>query len=199
MGRQGVRQRNLIITPETDDLPVTVDNIETAQFVSLMLSQTGFSRALDELTAKTVLILGRFTPASKPTLDALRDALREEDFAAIVFDFEPPRTRDLSETIGLLAHMARFVVADLSDAKSLPQELQIIVPNLPSVPLIPLVQEGQHPYAMFEHFRRYPWVAEVRRYQSSDDLVRNLRSWIIEPAEQLLRNISAFPDPQTPP
>ena len=184
MGKH-VAQRGLIVTPLDEELAITVDNIEMAQFVSLMLSRRDFGRALDAMTAKSVLILGRFTPANKPVLDALADALRGEDLAPIVFDFERPPTRDLTETIGLLAHMARFVVADLSDAKSLPQELQLVVPNLPSVPVIPLLREEDVEYAMFEHFRQYPWVGHVCRYATSEELVGHIREWIIEPAERL--------------
>ena len=52
--------------------------------------------------------------------------------------------------------MARFVIADISDAKSVLQELQAIVPVLPSVPIQPVIIASQEEPGMFDHFRHYP-------------------------------------------
>ena len=80
--------------------------------------------------------------------------------------------------------MARFVVADITDAKSIPQELAVIVPDLPSVPVQPLLLEGSAEYSMFEHFKRYPWVLETYRYPSSERLIADLGERVIDPAEK---------------
>src|SRR5262249_55718333 len=110
-------QKNLVITG-FDEPAITVDNIEVAQFIYLMLHNQKIRDVIDTITSKAVLILGRFTDERKEVLDALRDELRKRGYIPILFDFEKPRGRDTDETITLLARMARFIVADISDAKS---------------------------------------------------------------------------------
>jgi hypothetical protein len=107
---------------------------------------------IDTIVSKMVLILGRFTAERKAVLEAIREKLRRRGYLPVLFDFEKPASRDLTETISTLAHMARFVIADISDPKSIPQELREIVPHLPSVPVQPLLLASQHEYWMFEHF-----------------------------------------------
>jgi hypothetical protein len=144
---------------------------------------------IDTITSKVVLILGRFTDERKAVLDALREELRKRNYLPILFDFSVPATRDITETISLLARMARFVVADITDAKSIPQELAVIVPDLPSVPVQPLLLEGSDEYGMFEHFKRYPWVLETYRYPSSERLIASLGEHVIRPAEDYARSV----------
>jgi hypothetical protein len=87
----GAEQQNLIITAP-DEPEITVDNIEVAQFVHLLLHNPKIRDVIDTITSKAVLILGRFTPERKAVLDALRDELRkpERNYIPIVFDFEKP-------------------------------------------------------------------------------------------------------------
>jgi hypothetical protein len=179
---EGVQQRDLIITRE-DEPVITVDNLEVAQFLYLLLNNEKIRVVIDTITSKMVLILGRFIDERKRVLDAMREELRSHDYLPVLFDFEKPASRDLAETISTLAHMARFVIADITDARSIPQELKTIVPDLPSVPVQPLLLATQHEYAMFEYFRRYPWVLEPFLYDNEAMLLVALKEKVIGPAE----------------
>jgi uncharacterized protein YjbI with pentapeptide repeats len=157
------KQSGLIITPH-DQPAITVDNLKLAQFIYLLLNNPEVRDAIDTITSKVVLILGRFTKERKAILDMFRERLRSRNLLPVIFDFEGPRSRDLTETISTLAHMARFIIADITDARSIPQELTTIVPHLPSVPVQPIQLASQREYGMFEHFKRFPWVYEIRYY-----------------------------------
>jgi hypothetical protein len=118
----------------------------------------------------------------------IREELRKRDYLPVLFDFEKPTGRDLTETVSTLAHLARFVIADITDAKSIPQELGQIVPHLPSVPVQPLLLSGQHEYGMFEHFRQYPWVLKPILYEDQEKLLAQIAEQVIAPAERIREN-----------
>jgi len=174
-------QLNLVITPHGEP-PITVDDLEVAQFIYLLLNNRKIRNVIEIITSKAVLILGRFKPERKAVLDAIREELRKHDYLPILFDFEKPSTRNLTETVSTLAHMARFVIADLTDAKSIPQELQSIIPGLPSVPVQPIILSSQYEYAMFKDFLDYNWVLIPYLYDSIKELLASLETNVIEPA-----------------
>ena len=172
----------MVITRE-DEPEITVDNIEVAQFIYLLLHNEKIRDVIDTITSKAVLILGRFTDERKAVLDALREELRKRNYLPILFDFEKPRSRDTDETITLLARMARFVIADISDAKSVLQELRAIVPDLPSVPVQPIILAMQEEPGMFDFYRNRPSFLPVHRYASQEQLLADLGEKVIRPAE----------------
>ena len=187
---EGAKQQNLVITPE-DEPEITVDNIEVAQFIYLMLHNQKIRDVIDTITSKAVLILGRFTDERKAVLDALREELRKRDYLPILFDFEKPRSRDTDETITLLARMARFVIADISDAKAVLQELRAIVPDLPSVPVQPIIREMEEEPGMFDFYRNRPSFLPVHRYVSQEQLLADLGEKVIRPAELKVLDLRA--------
>jgi len=181
----GAIQQDLIITPERADT-VTVDDLKVAQFIYLMLDNPEVRNVIDTITSRAVLILGRFTHSRKPILDALRRELRHKGYLPILFDFTKPTSRTLTETVSLLGRMSRFIVADITDAKGVPQELSQLIPFLPSVPVQPLLQKGRVKYAMFEHWTEYPWVLPLYEYGSLIAIQSEIIQRIIEPAERRL-------------
>ena len=182
-------QNDLIITHSNESL-VTVDNIEVGQLIYLLLNNEKIRHVIDTMTSKVVLILGRFTEERKRVLDAIREELRNLNYLPILFDFEKPSSKNLTETVSTIAHMARFVLADITDAKSIPQELERIIPNNPSLPIQPLILDSQYEYGMFKDFLDFPWVLIPHRYESVEDLLATLPKKIINPAVNKSEEIS---------
>jgi uncharacterized protein YjbI with pentapeptide repeats len=178
---EGARQNDMVITPSGQPI-ITVDNLEVAQFIYLLINNKKIRHVIDTITSKVVLILGRFTEDRKPVLDAIRDELRRRDYLPVLFDFERPANRDIAETVSTLAHMARFIIADITDAKSIPAELQRIVPELPSVPVQPVLT-SDYEYALFEGLKRYPWVLPTYQYENQEALLASIAENVIKPAE----------------
>jgi len=181
---EGTKQQNLVITH--GEPAITVDDIEVAQFVYLLLHNERIRGVIDTITSKAVLILGRFTDARKAVLDALREELRKHNYLPILFDFSVPATRDITETVSLLARMARFIIADLTDPSSIPKELEAIVPSL-AVPVQPLLEGASRPYSMFKDYWKYEWVLPVYRYEGLEPLLATLAEKVIAPAEGKVR------------
>jgi len=175
-------QKDLVITPENEPL-ITVDNLEVAQFIYVLLHNEKIRDVIDTITSKVVLILGRFTGERKPVLEAIREELRNRGYLPVLFDFKGPASRDTRETVSILAHMSRFIIADISNARSISAELECIVPQLPSVAVQPLMHSSDEEYGLFEHIRRYPWVLETYKYKTQRELLASLEEKVIGPAE----------------
>jgi uncharacterized protein YjbI with pentapeptide repeats len=178
-------QKELIITRDGESA-ITVDNIEIAQFIYLILNNRKIRDVINTLTSKTVLILGRFAiPERKAILDALRNKLREYDLLPIVFDFDRPADKDFTETIKTLAGISYFVIADVTNPKSSPLELQATVPDY-QIPFVPIIQEGESPFSLMVDLQsKYPWVLPTRSYDSIETLMSALKSGIIDPAVEM--------------
>ena len=61
----------------------------------------------------------------------MKDALRQHGYLPMLFDFEEPAGRDLTETITTLARVSRLVMGDITDPRNIPQGLAAVVPDLP--------------------------------------------------------------------
>ena len=77
--------------------------------------------------------------------------------------------------------MCRFVIVDLTDPQSAPQELTKVIPNFPSVPVRPIILASQREYAMFkdwDDFRNV--ILPPYRYDDGGQLAHDLEDAIFE-------------------
>jgi uncharacterized protein YjbI with pentapeptide repeats len=180
---KGTKQQDLVITREGEP-EVTVDNIEVAQFVYLLLHNEKIRDVIDTVGRKGVLLLGRFTAGRIAILERLREELRERGYVPIVFNFDKPETKDFTETVRILGGLSHFVIADVTNPKSAPLELQATVPEI-MVPFQPIIEQGEKPFAMLQDLwiKHRDWVLEPIEYSSVDRLVETMDAEIIGPIE----------------
>lgn len=182
----------LSITPDGADYSpgnhLRASGLQMAQFLYSLMSRRADRRSgaaigglIDSLTRMLVLLLGRFSAERMAILEAVHGALsRQHSLYPVLFDFKKPDARDLTETLVIMAHASRLIIADLTDPSSVPHELTSIIPNLPSVPVVPIIAQGHSEYAMFEHWRRYPWVMPIHRYNGEAALIAALPSLLAQ-------------------
>jgi hypothetical protein len=184
-GLEEAEQSDLVITPE-GETPVRVDSLEVAQFIYLLLHNEKIRDVINTVGRKGVLILGRFGER-KPVLEAIRMKLRDLGYVPIVFDFVRPTDRDFAETIMTLAGMSRFIIADITKPKSVPFELEAIVPNY-EIPMVTIIERGEEAFALFETLWRKcnDWVLDPLTYDSIEHLQRIFQKAIVDPGNSRL-------------
>lgn len=184
-------QKDLVISgPE--EPAITTDNLEVAQFIYLMYSNQKIREVLNSLSAKGVLILGRFSPPErKEVLDALRDKLREKNLLPIVFDFDRPTDKDYTETVQTLAGMCMFVIVDVTNPKSTPLELEATAKQF-KIPFVPILDgtADEYPFSMLQDLQNaFHWVLPTFKYQGKDQLIDNIDKVVIQRANQKMHEL----------
>jgi hypothetical protein len=160
---------------------ITVDDLELAQFIHLLLNHKKLRNVLNIVTERGVLILGHFGNGGLETLQAIAAKLRDSGYLPIIFDFEKPKSRNYTETIQILAGLSRFVIADLS-GPSVPQELYATVPHF-KIPFVPILEKKRKQFAMFLDLLEYPWVLPLVEFEDNVQLLELLSTRVIAPAE----------------
>ena len=174
----------MVITPRNEP-EVTVDNIEVAQFVYLLLHNEKIRHVIDTVGKK-----GR---ASARAVHRGQDrafwsgsAMNSASAATCPSSSTSTsrRRRTSPRPCGLLAGLSKFVIADITNPKSAPLELQATVPEI-MVPFRPIIEEGEKPFAMLQDLwsKHRDWVFEPIYYSSVDALIASLDEKIIRPAE----------------
>ncbi len=172
---------------------VQAQQVEVIAGSTAHLDGEGVSRMLSEVAARSVLILGRFSSTRKAVLDALVKALKTppRSYLPILFDFEKPGDRTLIGSILRFASVSRFVIADLSDASSVSAELQAIVPQFMSLPVVPIIESGKRAYPVADDILGRASVGAVVDYRNIAHLMEMLDARILAPAEALYLELNA--------
>jgi uncharacterized protein YjbI with pentapeptide repeats len=174
----------------SDEFRVTVDKLEVAQFIYLMLNNEKIRDVIDTIGKKGVLILGRFTDNRINLLNAIREKLRELSFVPYVFDFEKPETKNFTETVRILASLSYFVIVDLTAPRSSPLEVQATIPEF-MIPFVPIIQKGEKPFAMFNDLiNSAKGVLTPLKYKNENDLMKVFTKAIVERAVNKANQLS---------
>jgi hypothetical protein len=179
----GAKQQNLVVT-DAGEHTIAVVNIEVSPLFYTLLHNEKIRDIIDTIGKKGVLLLGRFTEGRIQILERLQEELRSLGYVPMVFNFDKPETKDFTETVQLLANLSHFVIVDITNPRSAPLELQATVPDY-MVPFVPILEEGQDPFAMFVDLQnKYDWVLKpVIGYSSVDRLIEVLEDKIVRRAE----------------
>ncbi len=76
----------------------------------------------------------------------------QHNLLPIMFEIDPLPSESTGKTLSTLAHITRFVIADLTEAKSVLQELTIILRALPALPIQPILHESAEMPPMGDSF-----------------------------------------------
>ena len=182
------KQDDLVVSNFDEDI-ITIDNLELAQFIYLLLNSTGVRDAINALTTKVVLILGSFASPDMQILQNIKTELRLQNYIPMLYNFEKPVRRNHIETVSTIAHLANFIVAELTNPRSIPNELATLIPTLRSVPVIPLIRDGQKPYGMFEDFQDLRHVSALIEYNTTDP-VKFLVNDVVCRAKEIFKDLS---------
>jgi hypothetical protein len=111
------------------------------------------------------------------------------DYLPIIFDVERPTNLDVTETIKVLAGLSRFVIADITNPRSVPLELNATIPDY-MVPFVTILQRGQPAFGMFDDLpRKYRWALPLLEYNSAESLLANFENKVIAPATRKLKQV----------
>ena len=179
----GSSQRDLDIMPAQEPV-LSVDSLETAQLVGLLLHHARARDDVFSITLNTVLVIGRFPDERQPVLAAVKGGLRRGDYSPIVLDFRLPGSGDKAEIVKTLGRMSRFVVADLTEDRRIAETLDAVVHFLPSTPIQPIGQAGKEQILLDSHYRKYRSVLPFWGFRDPEDLAARFGLEVVVAAEQ---------------
>ncbi|GAK56068.1 pentapeptide repeat protein [Candidatus Vecturithrix granuli] len=176
-------QQDLILT-DWDEPIVSIDELDVAQFMYLLLHNPKIPHIFQTLPSQLVILLGRFGQERKPVLDELRDALRQHDYMPVLLDFHRPENQDFTHLVTTITRFARFIIVDFTQPKTILKPAAYIVRTtlLPFQPI--LTQHDQQEPPILQTLRHhYKTVLDTVCFTSPQDIARSFQSQIMIPMD----------------
>lgn len=191
---EGTRQDSLVITG-SDEPTITVDNLEVAQFIYLLLNNQKIRQTIDTITSQVVLILGNFPSERKSVVEALCTELRCHKYSPVVFNFEEANNKDFTATVRTLANMACFVLLDPTHLDETLRELADALFPRCVVPIQPLLLRGSHQqeYERIRVLYKHRWVLAPYHYKDVSDLQSSFREQVLQPVKEKMIELKQKP------
>lgn len=196
-------QNNLRITREYapfNESTLVIDNLLVAQFIYLLSSSDPeinqvieFNEVIDTIASKVVLILGSFKDERRSVLHAICRELRGYGLAPMMFEFPRPDTQDYMGPVLMFGSMAKFIIADFTDAKTVIEEAPKVVQTCNKL-LVPLLQKGYKEPIPLLNLRssNRDYVLDTCWYPDVESLLESLLKSVVDEAtkkaEQLTVN-----------
>src|SRR5205823_501439 len=146
--------------------PLFVDYIKLAPLLYEIDRDNALGVLIEALSSKVVLLLGRFAGQQKIALDVLHEALSLRGYMPVIVDFECSGLHSVEETVQTIGFCAKFIVADVTDARSVLFEVPEIVRSR-AVPVKVIVEQGQgtEPPILRRLRRRSPHLLPMYEYE----------------------------------
>jgi hypothetical protein len=104
-------------------------------------------------------------------------------YIPVLFDSDPQHEKPILKTVKMLANLARFVVAGLTDHHMVRAELTATIPNVPTVPVQPIIEGNADLPTEFASWALFRSFLPVYRYAHLAQLLASLTEEVIVPVE----------------
>jgi len=184
--------KDLIISLDSQPL-MTIDDLEVAQFVYMIINNKNISKIIDTMRTKAVLILGSFDSQSMIVLESLKNTIRAHGYLPLLFTFEKPVKQELMETVRTMALMSKFVIVDISKRSGQYHELASIVPTT-YIPFVTIARKGTRVTAMHREFEHQYWFCneyiEYPKKEASKQIPALFETKILPKADEINSKIN---------
>jgi hypothetical protein len=167
---------------------ITVDELETGQFLNLLLHGKRIAGFLEDGSLKMALIQGRFRSGQEELLQALKRVLHERGYMPVVAETERPASPETPSSIVALGRAARLLILDLTGLGKLGRSaLEHFLSKAGQTPVQLLVDVSRADVSMLEGLPHADSLLEPIKYKSTEQAVGSIESQALPAAERKSR------------